>query len=156
MSVSVVAAPDGNSAIVKVNGIERLRIKSDGSLEASGSPAAGVRGNVLATMEAFSREFAGLLEGNGYTPLPNGLILQWATGATTTVGDQDQAITFPIAFPTVCLHLSVSTKAISSSLSDSWFQEKSSDRFGCVVVSQWMGGGSMSSGVAPRIIAIGK
>lgn len=92
---------------------------------------------------------------NGYTKLPNGMILQWATGASTTTGDQDQTITFPIAFPTACLHVAVSTLGNSSVLSDAWFQEKSSTATEVVVVSQWTGQGSNSSGVRPKVLAIG-
>jgi len=41
---------------------------------------------------------------NGYTYLPNGLLLQWGTStANSTVG----SITFPIVFPTNCFSLTL-------------------------------------------------
>jgi len=96
------------------------------------------------------------LASSGWQKLPSGLIIQWVTGSIATAGDQDQTITFPIAFPNECIHLCVSTKSGSSIESDAWFQEKSSNNSSCVVVSQWTGAGNVAGGVTPRIFAIGK
>lgn len=44
---------------------------------------------------------------NGYTKLPNGMILQWGTSSVPTANYAVQTITFPIAFPTACLNVQV-------------------------------------------------
>lgn len=92
---------------------------------------------------------------NGWQRLPSGLIIQWASGASTTTGDQEQTITFPVSFPGACLHLGVSTRAGSASVSDGWFQERSFTNSNCVVVSQYIGSGNVSGGITPKITAIG-
>lgn len=129
MSVSVVASSDGNSAVIKVNGVERLRVNADGSLVASGSPAAGVRGNVLATMQAFANEFAALAEENGYLALPNGFVFQWLK-ATPVVGTSDgaQTLNWPIAFPQKALHASVTTQSSGVNTDDAMYQLQSHTR----------------------------
>lgn len=75
----------------------------------TGTPAAptaavGTRTTQLATTEMFGTEFAKSIGANGYQKLPGGLILQWGQGdmgAGTSV-----AVTWPLAFPTACLHAS--------------------------------------------------
>jgi hypothetical protein len=47
---------------------------------------------------------------NGYCKLPNGLIIQWGTSATTTANYAVGTITFPIAFPTACLNVQIGRK----------------------------------------------
>lgn len=48
---------------------------------------------------------------NGYTYLPNGLIMQWgAVSANSTVGNA----TFPIAFPTACLSVTANRQVIGA------------------------------------------
>jgi hypothetical protein len=47
---------------------------------------------------------------NGYTKLPNGMILQWGTSSTTTANYAVGTITFPIAFPTACLNVQIGRK----------------------------------------------
>ena len=42
---------------------------------------------------------------NGYTYLPNGILLQWGTGTSTSDGDQD--FNFPTPFPNVCFSVTV-------------------------------------------------
>ena len=44
----------------------------------------------------------GSLATNGYTKLPNGMIIQWGTTASTSPSVQT-TITFPISFPNSCL-----------------------------------------------------
>lgn len=46
-------------------------------------------------------EWANLKNTNGYTKLPNGLIMQWGYVPAST------AVTFPIAFTTACLSVNV-------------------------------------------------
>jgi len=40
---------------------------------------------------------------NGYTYLPNGIILQWGTGTSTS--DDEESFEFPIAFPNACFNV---------------------------------------------------
>lgn len=99
--------------------------------------------------------FESLLSPNGWLKFPDGTIVQWVTGVSTTVGDADFTINFPIAFPTACLHIMVSTKGGAASQTDGIFQERSFNRTSCVVNSQVFGTGSISSGITPKVFAIG-
>lgn len=55
---------------------------------------------------------------NGYTKLPNGMILQW--GASASIGgDTSVSVTFPIAFPTACLNVQVAAQQ-SGAGADTW------------------------------------
>ena len=47
------------------------------------------------------------LSSNGWTKLPNGLIMQWGT-ATINYNKTDTSVTFPIAFPNGALHAQTS------------------------------------------------
>lgn len=51
------------------------------------------------------------LTGDGYQTLSNGLIVQWGNinSGTQLAPNSDQNITFPIAFPTACLNVSICT-----------------------------------------------
>lgn len=54
----------------------------------------------------------GLVSGNGYLILPNGLIFQW--GAGPTIGGGSTAnITFPIAFPTAAFTVLVTAQHVT-------------------------------------------
>ena len=44
----------------------------------------------------------------GYYKMPNGLILQWGSSSSTT-GEGNATITFPITFPTACLTVIIGT-----------------------------------------------
>ena len=72
--------------------------------ESSGLDADLVRG--------LPANFSRSLSSNGYQQLPGGLIMQWGmqkfynTGAINSV--VERTVTFPIAFPTACLHVNVS------------------------------------------------
>lgn len=50
-----------------------------------------------------SKDFASSINTNGYTYLPNGLILQWGTSTGVAIANSYQIITTPIVFPTACL-----------------------------------------------------
>ncbi|MNB71239.1 Phage tail fiber repeat protein [compost metagenome] len=64
-----------------------------------------------------------------------GIIEQWVQGATMT-SETTQAITFPKAFPSACLSVSVSTlNANGSSNSEGMFQLISKTNTGCVVMA---------------------
>ena len=46
-----------------------------------------------------------LLAESGYQILPSGLIMQWGVSERTTARQEDEEITFPMAFPTACLNV---------------------------------------------------
>ena len=60
---------------------------------------------------------------NGYQRFPGGLILQWATGASSTAGEATEIVTFPIAFPNQCLMAMTGTLVPSGAVpADTWYQ----------------------------------
>ena len=64
---------------------------------------------------------------NGYTKLPNGLIIQWGTfSGTSTANKFDKiSITFPIAFPNTCLV--VTATANSGNINDNFINLTAED-----------------------------
>lgn len=54
--------------------------------------------------DQFSASTAQLAE-NGYQILPSGLIMQWGVSDRTTAFQEDEVVTFPLAFPTACLNV---------------------------------------------------
>lgn len=55
---------------------------------------------------------------NGYTKLPNGMILQW--GASASIGGNSSvSVTFPVAFPTACLNVQCVVQNTNPN-NDSW------------------------------------
>lgn len=75
--------------------------------ELTGNNALGLRGSVIATMEAFNTEFGVSKAANGYQKLPSGLILQWGqfTWVRTTLGTM--TVNFPMTFPTAVLQVAL-------------------------------------------------
>ena len=74
------------------------------------SLSAAVDGAVadVATLSAVDTGFGAdtyKLEENGYQILPSGLIMQWGVSERTTARQEDEEITFPMAFPTACLNV---------------------------------------------------
>lgn len=51
------------------------------------------------------QHFLGNLSGNGYQPLPNGLILQW--GSLPSNSEVTRRVTFPIPFPSACFSVQI-------------------------------------------------
>jgi hypothetical protein len=102
--------------------------------------------------------FAGSLAENGFTVLPNGLILQWMTGpmqaARTSAANYMQ---WPIAFPTACLQAFVSTQMQQAGdRGDSWFQLVGApDQNGATIQRQASGTADDIVASAPRVFAIG-
>lgn len=121
---------------------------------------AGSAVNAAVTPPKLRFGFSSQLTGdNGFIQFPSwlgGFMLVWATGVMVTAGDVEQTINFPASFPNAVFHIVVSTRAGSLNLSDAWFQERAVSSSGCVVVSQFSGGGSVSGGVLPRVLAIGR
>ena len=54
--------------------------------------------------DQFSASTAQLAE-NGYQKLPSGLIMQWGVSDRTTARQEEEVVTFPLAFPTACLNV---------------------------------------------------
>ena len=46
-----------------------------------------------------------LLAESGYQKLPSGLIMQWGVSERTNARQEEEEVTFPIAFPTACLNV---------------------------------------------------
>jgi len=128
-------------------GISRFADASEVTNRSSSNVAINPRGVV--------NMFESLLSSNGWLKFPDGTIVQWVTGTSTTVGDADFTINFPMAFPNACLHIMVSTKGGAASQTDGVFQERSFNRSSCVVNSQVFGAGSISAGITPKVFAIG-
>lgn len=65
-------------------------------------------GNVLTELSQCTKltQFEVSLAGNGYQKLPNGLIVQWGN-ITTSASVGNNAVSFPITFPTVCASISL-------------------------------------------------
>jgi hypothetical protein len=54
--------------------------------------------------DQFNASTAQLAE-SGYQKLPSGLIMQWGVSDRTTAYQEEETITFPLAFPTACLNV---------------------------------------------------
>ena len=68
---------------------------------------------------ANAADFTQSLGSSGYQKLPNGLILQWGTYTSAT--DDNQTISFPIAFTTACYVAITSIPGLISTLDKSYF-----------------------------------
>lgn len=73
--------------------------------ELTDNNALGLRGSVIATMEAFNTEFGVSKAANGYQKLPSGIIIQWGTASQSVAASISNSlpVTLPIAFPTAHL-----------------------------------------------------
>jgi hypothetical protein len=95
---------------------------------------------------------------NGYTKLPNGMILQWGTGAAAT-NYAVQTITFPIAFPTACLCAVVASSVPTTiagggaSTESEWKVNGAPGVATFSIFLSWHG--SVGGSVVPRWFAIG-
>jgi hypothetical protein len=161
----------GSGTLLKANNLSDLPNKATArtNLELLGAALLGVASNaqmatgtsttllptVAAVMSLFSKRSFATDDYIRFPDVPGGLIIQWCGGVTTTTGDSSQVVTFPIPFPTFLCHLSVTTIALSQSVSDAWFQQLATTLSNCTVVAQYQSGGNVSGGVNPRVIAIG-
>lgn len=92
---------------------------------------------------------------NGYTKLPNGMILQWLTGPTSVSETTAYAaLNFPITFPTACLQVMVSTKGNGTIYADVNFILTSFTASSVTVFPQWYGTANQNLNT-PIIFAIG-
>ena len=83
---------------------------------ATAAPTASGAGDLwfdISDTEGFTQSLAG----NGYTKLPNGLILQWCK-LTTSTANSTTAGTWPVAFTTSCLWASASPAGPNATAAD--------------------------------------
>lgn len=111
MSISLRADVSGTSGAVQLNGADKLVLNADGTLSGTENPATGLRSQALATMQKFADEFGALLSANGYTKLPNGMIIQWGIGSAAA---DNFLVTLPITFPNACFSVSLTDGAASA------------------------------------------
>ena len=89
---------------------------------------------------------------NGYAKLPGGLIIQWGAGASASAAG-NQTINFPIAFPTACLRVMVSSlgaNAISYTSSNFLFISSTTSQ-----VTVYRTTADSTVGQSPLYIAVG-
>ena len=81
---------------------------------------------------------------NGYTKLPNGMIMQW--GSSASIGAAaSTVVTFPIAFPTACLNVQA-TASQDSATADTWAVVMSFTQTTTTVARAMPGGGLSYTG----------
>ena len=68
---------------------------------------------------------------NGYTSLPNGLIMQWGRGQITNAGD----VGFPIAFPNSLVNVQVTDDGGGSSSHGYDWDLSDNTKFNCTIQS---------------------
>lgn len=99
--LAVPAVPDGSVRLQRGNvggAIEDLlTIAASGIVSAGYNPATGNRSTALATMQKFTDEFPASFLQNGWTKMPNGLLLQWGTTVSIPAGSNANVF-FPVAF----------------------------------------------------------
>lgn len=101
------------------------------------SASDGATGNQVVNIS----QFPSLLTANGYSTLPNGMIMQWGfKSATISEGTYD--ITFPIVFPTACLNTTGNLSNSSAvNTSDMILQVVSTNSAGATFYAQHPSGG---------------
>lgn len=72
-----------------------------------------VDSGVVGFAQMVGSEWENLKATNGYTKLPNGLIMQWILTNSTADGVQ-VTITFPIPFPNQCLNINITKNGPSN------------------------------------------
>jgi hypothetical protein len=136
----------------------------DGFVKKSGDTMTGpivLSANPTAALQAAPKQYVDgtlVTSANGYTRLPNGLILQWGTGASAG-SYAVQTIAYPIAFTTAVLNVIVVGTASSNSASahdeNNWkvcaSPAPTLTNFQCF--NAWTG--SQGQGNAPKWLAIG-
>ncbi len=139
-----------------LDGWERDAVRDWGNLlnrPAAFPPAAHTHGAADLT-----GAFTGTLSDNGYTVLPNGLIVQWVTGAQQLAGSETtQTVTFPIAF-NACFQVIAATQvANADSESHAVYQLVSFTTESATVMRQLVNtAGADRQPSWPRLVAIGR
>ena len=151
-----VASLDANTKVPVVQ-LPAATISDAGVLRFATATEVANKSNVSAavTPKNVADMFVGSFTERDSITLPNGLILQWCKGTSTTVGDADFTVQFPKPFPNACLSVQVTTIGGAVSQTDGVFQLRSMSKASCVVNSQVFGSGSISAGITPLIFAIG-
>ncbi|WP_443749702.1 gp53-like domain-containing protein [Asticcacaulis solisilvae] len=87
----------------------------------------------------------------------DGFMWQWAAGSTDATGSEGtQTVNFPVAFPTACLGVSITTDIGSgSSASDIVYQQVGAPTVNGVTVQRQVEGGSDNRSTTPRVLAWG-
>lgn len=98
----------GASGTIQVNGIDKVTIGASGITAGSFAPNSI---DAAAAALAFSGANQSLAA-NGYQKLPSGLIVQW--GITPALGTTPVAVTFAIAFPSVCVSVALTNAAATN------------------------------------------
>lgn len=103
--------------ISKLNNTSWSLVRNSNSqlISSAGKPLFNLNGAVVGELVMMSA-FDSLKSENGYQKLPGGLILQWFKVLDGTKGFR--TVSFPIAFPSVCLSLHVSVICDGSILAD--------------------------------------
>jgi len=115
------AVPDGTMKLARglpdATTQDILTVAASGLMSAGLQPKAGDRSAALATMKMFADEFPIAPSANGWTRLPNGMLIQWYTSGSFGVPANGGATikpVWPIAFPTACL------AATATAIADGW------------------------------------
>lgn len=77
----------------------------------------------------FEREFANLLIGSGWQKLPGGLIVQWGSVANSATAGAATAVSFPISFPSLALHLYQTASSAATGVQAAWFDTLTTSGF---------------------------
>lgn len=123
----------------------------------TGTPAAptaavGTNTTQVATTAFVKAAFAATLATSGYQKLPSGLIIQWGLSA----GTGDDAVTFPIAFPTACLGVSATLQYTPTVGVMAVATAASASTTGCSVFGRYTSGGAVGvAAVAIRWLSWG-
>jgi hypothetical protein len=87
-------------------------------VRSSAPPAGNTQGDIWIDT-AGTEGFDQILTSNGYTKLPNGLIMQWGYWESTSTFVGEQAIVFPTTFPTAFLNATATAIGVDGN-SDCW------------------------------------
>lgn len=132
-------------------GTSAIRLKNTGDIEATGSVYSG--GNRLLSLADFTGIDKSLLTSNGFTVLPNGLIIQWGS-VGATFSETWNSVTFPLTFNQVFAVTATSINSNASNENDYWLQVYSLTNSGCSFYHNSADGGSDAS--PGYYIAIGR
>jgi hypothetical protein len=128
-----------------------------GRLATDAEAIAGTVSTAAITPESMAAAFVNSKAANGYQKLPGGIILQWATGVNVST-EINQTITFPIAFPTACLSLQVSTYTTTYGTGTNGMYQITAPwtKTAAIVGRQWfVGSNDPSQVLIPVIFAVG-
>ena len=123
-------------------GTSAIRLKNTGVIEAAGDIFSN--SNKVLTLADFTGIDKSLLTQNGFTVLPNGLIIQWGSVPSTS-GETTSSVTFPLTFNQVFSCVATSINSTKANENDFWLQVNFLDNFGCTFYHNSSDGGSEAS-----------